>query len=190
MRDVIVFDIECTCWDDTAGKSRDERETIEIGAVKLDGINWNVVSTFDIFIKPVNNPILSPYCTNLTTIKQEDVDKATTFGEAIHEFDVWSFTSGYNVPLYLSWGYFDKNHLIMEAGKKGYTGRLITNIGSMYNHVNVKERFAQRMGGKPCGVSKALGRLEMQFEGTQHRGVDDAVNIAKIAKFLQSIIGV
>lgn len=34
--------------------------------------------------------------------------------------------------------------------------------------------------GKGVGVQKALSMINEKFEGTAHRGIDDAINIAKI----------
>lgn len=183
MRDIIVFDIECTCWDDSENRSRDERETIEIGAVLLDGTHFEILNEFDVLIKPVNNPILSEFCTNLTTISQSQIDKGVSFAEGLDSFQKWYTFKGN--PLFLTWGYFDKNHLVMESEKKNYHGQFVTDILTHGCHVNVKQKFADHMDCAPCGVGKALRKLQIKFEGTQHRGIDDARNIAKIAKYIK-----
>jgi inhibitor of KinA sporulation pathway (predicted exonuclease) len=183
MRDIIVFDIECTCWDDLENRNRDERETIEIGAALLDGTNFDPIDFFDVMIKPVNNTVLSKYCTDLTTITQAQVDKGMTFADALDYFQRWYTFKGN--PLFLTWGYFDKNHLVMESEKKDYHGQFVYDILQHGCHVNVKQKFAEHMDCDPCGVSKALRKLQIKFEGTQHRGIDDAKNIAKIAKHIK-----
>lgn len=49
------------------------------------------------------------------------------------------------------------------------------------DHINVKELFASTKGlKKKVGMKGALGILGIPLEGTHHRGVDDARNIAKI----------
>ena len=75
----IVFDLEATCWEE-----RDNRrnETIEIGAVLINE-KQEVISEFQQFVKPLMNPVLSDFCTNLTSIQQADVDDAPLFPEAI-----------------------------------------------------------------------------------------------------------
>jgi inhibitor of KinA sporulation pathway (predicted exonuclease) len=49
------------------------------------------------------------------------------------------------------------------------------------NHINVKTLFAEKKGLKRnTGMSGALQILSISLEGTHHRGIDDAKNIAKI----------
>jgi inhibitor of KinA sporulation pathway (predicted exonuclease) len=49
------------------------------------------------------------------------------------------------------------------------------------NHINIKQRHAKiRKLDKPCGMEIALTMEGFQLEGTHHRGIDDARNIAKI----------
>lgn len=48
-------------------------------------------------------------------------------------------------------------------------------------HINVKTSFAEVFGlHKPTGMNGALHLLDIELEGTHHRGIDDAKNIAKI----------
>ena len=83
--DYIIVDLEATCQEN----NRDfENEIIEIGAVKLND-SFKYVDEFDIFVKPKLNPILSDFCKNLTSIKQEDVDGAVSFTEALDKFIYW-----------------------------------------------------------------------------------------------------
>lgn len=80
---ICVFDVECTCQEDNDGFVQ---EIIQIGAVKLSN-NFNIISKFDIYIKPVINPSLSIYCTNLTNIAQNFIDKhGISFNLAIKLF--------------------------------------------------------------------------------------------------------
>ena len=49
------------------------------------------------------------------------------------------------------------------------------------DHINVKTLFSEVKGlRRKVGMKGALGILEIPLEGTHHRGVDDAKNIAKI----------
>ena len=76
---MLIVDLECTCW-----KEKDKpHEIIEIGAV-CDGPYKNVkfYQEFQIFVKPILNPVLSPFCTELTHINQADIDKAVNFESA------------------------------------------------------------------------------------------------------------
>jgi len=66
----IIFDLEATCEDRSINPYWDN-ETIEIGAVKIN--NNEIIDSISIFIKPIENPILTNFCKNLTHISQEDV---------------------------------------------------------------------------------------------------------------------
>ncbi len=48
-----------------------------------------VTGAFCKFIKTTINPVLSEFCTELTTIKQEDVNEAKAFNDIIKEFEEW-----------------------------------------------------------------------------------------------------
>lgn len=49
------------------------------------------------------------------------------------------------------------------------------------HHINVKTLFALKNKlGHEQGMAGALAMLNIPLEGTHHRGVDDAKNIAKI----------
>ena len=183
MKDIIVYDIECTCWDDKEGRSREDRELIEIGAVRLDEQTFDIVDTFDIFAKPVRFPILSEYCTNLTTIVQTDVQDAYEFAKVLAEFTKW-YKKG-DSTIFISWGWFDKNHIIAEASRKKYWGDVIQDLQRDSVYINLKEQFSSHFQCKGMGMEKALRKVNLPLDGTHHRGVDDAKNIAKIAKILK-----
>jgi inhibitor of KinA sporulation pathway (predicted exonuclease) len=46
--------------------------------------------------------------------------------------------------------------------------------------VNIKRAFAKYHGCKPCGMDKAMRHAGLKLEGTHHRGIDDARNIARL----------
>ena len=82
MRDYLVVDLEATC-DERGRLPREEMETIEIGAVLIDGallMKSGALESrgeFQCFIRPIRHPVLSEFCRQLTSIRQEDVDQAT-----------------------------------------------------------------------------------------------------------------
>jgi inhibitor of KinA sporulation pathway (predicted exonuclease) len=49
-------------------------ETIEIGAFLVETHSLETVGELGTFVKPVRHPVLTPFCTELTTIRQSDVD--------------------------------------------------------------------------------------------------------------------
>ena len=56
----VIFDLEATC---TENDREFQMETIEIGAVILDG-NGTIIGFHEEFIKPIVNPYLTYFCTD------------------------------------------------------------------------------------------------------------------------------
>ena len=83
---LIIFDVEATCWKPTDPQG--EQEIIELGAVKLDE-NLENSAEFDRFVRPINNPVLSEFCSNLTHIVQKDLDNAALFNQVFETFLEW-----------------------------------------------------------------------------------------------------
>ena len=170
----IVVDVEATCCENDTFP-RNEMEIIEIGAVCVDS-SGKVVSKYQDFIRPVKNPILTDFCKLLTTIKQSDVDSRYTFLEAGQQFLGWvNSVTGNNDFVFYSWGDFDKNILRRQFAEYDIDAEFF-----LKNHRNAKQLFAQHKKCKPMGVSPALRYKGMKFEGTPHRGLDDAINISRL----------
>ena len=83
----LVVDLEATCCANNEFP-RYEMEIIEIGAVLLDSEN-KTVSTFQTFVKPIIQPVLTDFCKELTTITQDQVDTAPSFNVAMTSFLNW-----------------------------------------------------------------------------------------------------
>lgn len=90
---VVVFDLEWTAWEGSRERNwsgpNEEREIVEIGAVKLDGAEGLVETmAFEVLVRPTINPIVSGYFTDLTGITQTYIDnEALPFREAIVLFE-------------------------------------------------------------------------------------------------------
>lgn len=164
---MILFDLEATCEHDGSI----EHEVIEIGAVKVNETG-EILDTFTTFVKPDENPVLTDFCKNLTSIQQSDVDSAPTFQEAIQSFREWIGDESYALG---SWGFYDKKQLQKQLSEYNMDTDWLT------PHTSLKHAYAEFNHLKrACGVQKALKREGMTFEGTAHRGIDDAKNIARI----------
>ena len=89
---VVVFDLEYTAWEGSRERSWsgdwEHREIVQIGAVLVDAAaGFEQIDSFNRFIKPIRNPLLSNYFTALTGIDQTTVDnEGTLFVEAYSEF--------------------------------------------------------------------------------------------------------
>lgn len=189
----IVFDLEATCWEnkDTENgyvpvksdlDSLNAMEVIEIGAVALSatkrlayGEALEQIDEYCKFVRPTLHPTLSPFCTELTSIKQYDVNSADPIEVVLPDFIEWarSFTGE---ATFVSWGMFDKaifERMVNKQGKKLDIQYLVK------NHFSAKHR-AQKMGLYGKGLGKTLNELHIKFEGRPHRGIDDAKMIAKV----------
>jgi inhibitor of KinA sporulation pathway (predicted exonuclease) len=175
----LVVDLEATCDDRTregALVPKHEMETIEIGAVLVDGETLEPVDELATFVRPVRHPILTPFCTELTTITQADVDRAPTFPEAIAALG--RFLAG-RPALFCSWGEYDRKQFEQDAAYH----RVRLPLGA--EHLNLKKRFSERHGiHKKLGMARALERVGFELRGTHHRGIDDARNIARLLPWI------
>ena len=70
---ICVFDFECTCNNDPAHKLNSQ-EIIEFPVVVIDVKTRVIKSVFQTYVKPTLDPQLTPFCTELTGIVQEQVD--------------------------------------------------------------------------------------------------------------------
>lgn len=175
---LLIVDLEATCVDKNAPEfeiAPDEHEIIEIGAVLYDPDLDKIIDSFQAFVRPVIHPSLSSFCTLLTSIQQEDVDTAGEFKDVIAQFDLWVRSSA--PSLFCSWGNYDRNAIREECARANVS------VSFDNHHVNVKQAFARLHGTKRVGVMGALKLAGMDFEGTAHRAIDDAINISRLMSY-------
>lgn len=178
MKTFVIFDLEATCYDDNR---KDEvkpldfvNEIIEIGAVKLDHIGKEI-DRFSKFAKPKTFPKLSKFCTELTTITQEDVDNAENLDIVLEDFLNWCDGS-----TLVSWGFYDKTQMLKDMVRNDLD--LPHYLDIMEDHHSLKHLHGQwnNLRRSGIGMGGALKMEGIKLEGTHHRGIDDALNIAKI----------
>jgi inhibitor of KinA sporulation pathway (predicted exonuclease) len=169
----LIIDLEATCGQGSYKK--EESEIIEIGAVLLDKDN-RILGEYQTFIKPKRFPILSEFCQQLTSINQQDVDRAEPFLVAFKKFIQWvekMTNSSLKDITFCSWGYYDKNQLIKDCQ--------FHNIEYPFStHRSLKHEFGEKRNIKPPGMKRALQICGIKLEGVHHRALDDVKNIAKI----------
>ncbi len=167
----IIYDLEATCWE---GKSNGfVQETIEIGAICIDRYG-EFLGSYNRFVKPVINPYLSPFCKELTTITQDEINRARTFPMVIEEFQDWAeiFEKDYQL---CSWGSFDKKMLINDCVLHKLE------FDWVEKHINIKKQYHEyKKTHRPYGLKRAVEKEGFEFTGTHHRGISDAENLAKV----------
>ena len=167
----IVVDLEATCWE---GVRSADMETIEIGAVALGRANGPLESEFGTFVRPVIQPRLSDFCTVLTSIRQEDVDGADLFPDALQRLQAWIGSEPFCL---CSWGNYDLNQLRNDCRRHN----LQLPPTFEHGHLDLKKEFAKVFHVKRCGMARAMEVAGLPLQGAHHRGIDDARNIARLA---------
>lgn len=169
---LLIIDLEATCW-----KERNpdlKNEIIEIGCAIVTGDEITFNESW--FVKPILNPVLSDFCKDLTSITQEEVDAALSFPEVLKQAtnQIEEITKAkISDLLFTSWGNYDRNQFQSDC--------ILHNIAYPFGqHFNLKEHFRSKYKTKRAGVKNGLHAMGLQFQGTHHRGKDDALNIARI----------
>lgn len=98
---VVIVDLEYTAWEGSLARGWSEpyehREVIQIGAVRLDAKTFTVLGSFDVLVRPKQNPTLSDYIVRLTRITDAMLhDHGVAFPEALARFVAFS---GLDIPL-------------------------------------------------------------------------------------------
>lgn len=163
----LIIDVESTCWE----KRQRDSEIIEIGAVLFD----TDYIPLDYIIKPIQYTELSEFCIKLTSITQQMVDDGISFVEAISKL-----ANHAPIDEMIYWGCYDYRVLMQDCERHKI------HFPFPHNHLNLKMMFADKFNNcKGVGEEKALEILGLQFEGTRHRGIDDAYNIYRIYKSMR-----
>ena len=167
---VLVIDVESTCWD-TRPPPGQISEIIEIGICTVDLASLERRDKQTIFVKPAQSEI-SQFCTDLTGITARMVEAGVSLSDACE-----ALTTQYasRERLFASWGDYDRGQF--QRNCRHY------NLDYPFGptHLNVKNLFSLGFGlARELGIDGAFDRLGLTMEGTHHRGIDDAWNIAHL----------
>ncbi len=171
----LVVDLEATC-DDGALVPRHEMEVIEIGAVIVEAPFEHVLAEFQLFVKPEIHPNLTAFCSQLTSIQQDDVNHAVDFAAACEVLRDWQ--TPFAPDIFASWGDFDRKLMKRQCAAIGL------DVPLPRKHLNIKAQFSRALAIKrQFGMALALKKLGLELSGRHHRGLDDARNIARILPY-------
>ncbi|MGY6023447.1 exonuclease domain-containing protein [Streptomyces spinosirectus] len=185
MRTFVLFDLEFTTWpgalEQDWSAAGQLREIVQIGALRLRE-DLSVAEEYEALVRPVVNPRLSAYFTELTGIDQETVDRdGLSPAEALGEF--LGFCRGRSV---LSYG----NDMVVlgenvgwarargEEVKNGYLGAHFLNVRPWINTV------------APVTSSANVGRLWQTLglprpaAGREHSALFDCYSAAAALRHL------
>lgn len=179
---LLVLDFEATCSEDRSFKPQ---EIIEFPVVCVEAATGKIVWEVHSYVKPVVNPKLTPFCTQLTGITQAMVDAGVTFPEALRaveakleEVGLWPRTAATPAWTFVTCGDWDLKIMLPCQLKVSKLAR-----PSFYNDwINIKFAFQRhfRLANPPRGMTDMLGSLKIKLVGRHHSGIDDCRNIAAI----------
>jgi len=183
----MVIDFEATCWDQKPGPPS---EIIEFPAVILDASSSEIwLTTFHNYVQPIEEPILSEFCTNLTGITQEQVEIAAPLGATLMRFNTWlkehcsdiifnAAGTGPNIKncAVVTWTNWDLQ-ICLDNECKRKNLSMPSCFKSWIDLKHVYKKFYQR---QPQGLNGALQEMGLKFDGREHSGLADAKNTAKL----------
>lgn len=164
---LIMCDLEATCWIDEPQPAFQASEIIEIGAVKIDIPTLKIIDTFQTFVRPVQSSI-SKSCTALTSITWEDVKQAPPLQGAVNNF----IEFGTRNSLFATWGYYD-----CSMFQKMVDVQLLKEVPFKWAQVlNAKVMMQLCIGeGKGLGQATAAAIVGIPPNENAHRADSDAM---------------
>lgn len=177
---IAVLDFEATCgndldpdWDST------RQEIIELPVGLVSVASREVIDTFGTFVRPVVQPKLTDFCTELTSIRQADVDVAPTIEEAFGDLRDWFDEHGLTADncLVATCGDWDLRR--MWPRQVSLVPRLSTPRW-LQRWCNLKVVYAENTSKKRTGMMGMLQTLGLEHVGHHHRGADDVRNLCNL----------
>ena len=167
---IIVIDIECTCWEHAVPAGQ-ENEIIEIGICRLKPATGERIEKRSIIVKPERSTV-SPFCTELTSLTQKQVDAGIPFAEACAILEK-EFKTRQRVGA--SYGDYDRQQFEKQCRDRGIKYPFSP------SHLNIKTLFTLIQGLRhDISMAQAMESLNLTLEGRHHRGDDDAWNVAQM----------
>ena len=172
---ILVIDVESTCWEGYPPPGQ-MTEIIEVGLCLVDTASLERLEKRSLMVRPQKSTV-SAFCTELTGITQEMLADAPAFPEAMEALREAMLVGRWGV-VWGSWGLFDQTQLRRDCDFHGVEY-------PMPEHMNLKNVFSAAQGRrKRYGMSKALRLCGLGLEGSHHRALDDAKNIARLLPWI------
>uniref|UniRef100_A0A8C9REY9 ERI1 exoribonuclease 2 n=1 Tax=Scleropages formosus TaxID=113540 RepID=A0A8C9REY9_SCLFO len=187
---LIIIDFESTCWKER--RSYDQ-EIIEFPAVLLNTSTGKIESEFHTYVQPQEHPILSDFCTELTGIKQVQVEAGVPLQICLSWFSRWleSLCKEKNIVFvkdnvcpptaclcaFVTWSDWDLGICLQYECKR----KQICKPQELNRWIDLRATYKLFYNRKPKGLNGALQDLGIEFSGREHSGLDDARNTAHLA---------
>lgn len=171
---IIVIDIECTCWERHIPAGQ-ENEIIEIGICRLKPATGERIEKRSLFVRPERSTV-SPFCSELTSLTQEQVEQGVSFAEACAILEKEYKT---RQRVWASYGDYDRQQFEKQCLQRG------VKYPFSPSHLNIKTLFTLIRGMRhDTSMAQAMEMLGLIMEGRHHRGDDDAWNAAQMLHVL------
>jgi inhibitor of KinA sporulation pathway (predicted exonuclease) len=170
---LIVFDLEFTAWECSMAshwlRPGEFKEVVQIGAVRLDAVSFQILDEFEILVRPRINSVLSLYLENLTGIANSQlVERGVDFATAYDRFV--AFAGGAPISA------FGHDEWVLEENIRLYGLKQMTPLPAFHD---LRAWFAEHQvdprGLHSCDIGPSLG---VPFIGRAHNALDDARSVA------------
>ena len=179
----IILDFEATCDD---RKRPNPQEIIEFPSVLLALETREIVDEFSSFVRPHHHPVLSAFCRELTSIRQEETDAAATFPEVLAAHEAWLKGHGLTEQnaLFVTCGDWDLGTMLPAQCPAAVPP--VECLRPVYTRwQNIKRAFCAVKGvAKAPGMAGMLRDVDLPLQGHHHRGIDDCRNLAELYRVL------
>lgn len=170
---IIVVDLEATCWEGYDAPPDQENEIIEVGVSLLQPGN-PPGDAHNMLVTPTES-VVSPFCEDLTGISQQMVDTdGIPFAEACQRLET-QFNS--RNRLWGSWGGWDRRIMRTQCKRRGVRYPFSKKFANL-------KRVFQDAYGQRLHLAAALEAADIQPQGDAHRAGDDAYNTARLLAWL------
>ncbi|XP_063975667.1 ERI1 exoribonuclease 3 [Diachasmimorpha longicaudata] len=176
---LLVLDFEATCEKDIPIMTP---EIIEFPCLALNTESWEVDKTFHRYIKPRVNPLLSPFCTELTGIMQETVDNEQHFPQVLEDFRNWVEQNELNgdKSAFVTCGDWDLK--VMLPSQCAIDGLAVPEY--LKTWINLKTSYCEATHYYPRSLRDMIARLKLPSQGRLHSGIHDSINMIRVIEML------
>ncbi|KPP61506.1 ERI1 exoribonuclease 2-like [Scleropages formosus] len=166
---------------------------VEFPAVLLNTSTGKIESEFHTYVQPQEHPILSDFCTELTGIKQVQVEAGVPLQICLSWFSRWleSLCKEKNIVFvkdnvcpptaclcaFVTWSDWDLGICLQYECKR----KQICKPQELNRWIDLRATYKLFYNRKPKGLNGALQDLGIEFSGREHSGLDDARNTAHLA---------
>ena len=178
-----VVDFEATCDEPENPKPR---EIIEFPIVLVDALSLVQVAEFRTYVQPVQHPRLTAFCSELTGIRQDQVDGAPIWAEALEQACAWLdkqlVEHGWPPERceFVTCGDWDlKTMIVAQCSASGM------DVPHRFGRwLNIKHLFACTLRTPAWDMKQMLNEVQLPLVGHHHSGLDDSRNIATLLAHL------